>query len=107
MCNVAPAPIVYAFNPTENLQTIEVEGIKNDGESTSTENDDFCLNIIDFCGGYDEVDGVLASQAIEKASIYWVDQATRNMDGSCTSDAVDYGLKHGVCNSRLTNWTFS
>ncbi|KAJ6766201.1 hypothetical protein OIU79_022209 [Salix purpurea] len=106
-CNVAPAQIFYSFNPTKNLQTIEFEGIKNDGESASTETDDFCLNIIDFSGGYDEVDGVLASQATEEASIYWVDQATPNMDGSCTSNVVDYGLKHGVYNSSLTNWSFS
>ncbi|KAF9669609.1 hypothetical protein SADUNF_Sadunf14G0125200 [Salix dunnii] len=93
--NVAPAPIVCAFNPIENLQSIEVEGVENDGESASTEDDNFCFDIIDFSGGYDEADGVLASQA------------TPNLDGSCTSDAVDNGLEHGVCDSILHGWSGS
>jgi hypothetical protein len=52
--------------------------------------------MIDFSGGYDEADGVLASQATAEASVYWV-QATPDLDGTCTADAVDYGLKYGVC----------
>jgi len=62
--------------------------------------------MIDFSGGYDEADGVLASQATAEASVYWV-QATPDLDGTCTADAVDYGLKYGVCDSSLTNWSGS
>ncbi|KAJ6343302.1 hypothetical protein OIU76_005108 [Salix suchowensis] len=53
-----------------------------------------------------EVDGVLASQATEEASVYW-GQATPNLDGFCTTDAADHGLEHGVCDSSLTNWSSS
>ena len=104
--NVAPEPIIYAFNPTENLQSIEVECVENDGEAASTQDDDFCFKMIDFSGGYDEADGVLASQATAEASVYWV-QATPDLDGTCSADAVDYGLEHGVCDSSLTNWSGS
>ncbi|KAJ6683673.1 hypothetical protein OIU85_007370 [Salix viminalis] len=93
--NVA-SPTVSTFNPAENSQSVEAVSV--DGDAALALDHDFCLQLLDSSGSCDEADGFPATKATAQASAYWT-QATPNLDESFTSDAVDYYLEHGVCDS--------
>ncbi|KAJ6734528.1 hypothetical protein OIU79_001740 [Salix purpurea] len=101
--NVA-SPTVSTFNPAENSQSVEVVSV--DGDAALALDHDFCLQLLDSSGSCDEADGFPATKATAQASAYWT-QATPNLDESFTSDAVDYYLEHGVCDSSPANWSGS
>jgi hypothetical protein len=103
--NAAP-PSVSTFNPEENSRSLEFMSDEKDGDAASALDHDFCLQLLDLSGCYDEADGFPATKATARASAYWT-QATPNLDESLTSDAVDYYLEHGVCDSSPTNWSGS
>uniref|UniRef100_A0A6N2MVL3 NAC domain-containing protein n=1 Tax=Salix viminalis TaxID=40686 RepID=A0A6N2MVL3_SALVM len=101
--NVA-SPTVSTFNPAENSQSVEAVSV--DGDAALALDHDFCLQLLDSSGSCDEADGFPATKATAQASAYWT-QATPNLDESFTSDAVDYYLEHGVCDSSPANWSGS
>ncbi|KAG5226719.1 protein ATAF [Salix suchowensis] len=101
--NVA-SPTVSTFNPAENSQSVEVVSV--DGDAALALDHDFCLQLLDSSVSCDEADGFPATKATAQASAYWT-QATPNLDESFTSDALDYYLEHGVCDSSPANWSGS
>ncbi|KAJ6866140.1 hypothetical protein NC652_037633 [Populus alba x Populus x berolinensis] len=68
--NAAP-PSASTFNPEENSRSIEFMSDEKDVGAASALDHDFCLQVLDLSGCYDEADGFPATKATAQASAYW------------------------------------